>query len=109
RAVVPLGGASDFIVAWPGAMMDGAIRTDRSINLGEMFQKTFTVVVYHHQSTWRARPSFVEQINQHFAAAHPGVDRNKMISENFFSHIRNHWDMVYRALETSFNPGPARR
>jgi hypothetical protein len=96
-----LGGPSEFYVPQPGVLMDGEIRTDTSINYSLLFKPTFTIITYY-QVPWDIR--MLELMQQNFERDHPGVDRLEYITRVLFPHAQNHWDMRYRAIETSFVP-----
>jgi hypothetical protein len=46
----------------------------------------------------------LEEMQKNFEIDHPGEDRLKYITKVFFPLANNHWDMHYRAIETSFAP-----
>jgi len=46
----------------------------------------------------------LKEMQQNFERDHPGVERLPYITKVLFPHAQNHWDMRYRALETSFVP-----
>jgi len=98
---VKLGGPDQFYVPQPGVMMDGTIRTDTSINYSLLFKPTFTVITYYQ---FPPGVKMLEEMQRIFEKDHPGEDRIKRITQEFFPHIQNHWDMHYRAIETSFEP-----
>ena len=100
-----LGGPSQFYVPQPGVMMDGTIRTDTSVNYSLLFKPTFTIITYY-QYPWDAS-RMLELMQKNFEIDYPGQDRIKHITKVFFPHIQNHWDMHYRAIETSFVPSSA--
>ncbi len=96
-----LSGPSLFYVPQPGVMMDGTIRTDTSINYSLLFQPTFTIITYYQipQGT-----KLLEEMQKNFEREHPGVDRLQHITKILLPNAQNHWDMRYRAIETSFVP-----
>jgi len=96
-----LGGPDRFYVPQPGVMMDGTIRTDTSINYSLLFKPTFTIITYYQ---FPPGVKMLEQMQRIFEQDHPGQDRIERIKREFFPHIQNHWDMHYRAIETSFVP-----
>jgi len=102
RRNYPLGGFQKFILPQPGLLMDGEIRTDRSINFSSLFMNTYTVITYHHLVTGAS--ALTQTMNKIYADEHNGADRIKHITNVMFPHVRNHWDMVYRMIETSFTP-----
>ncbi|HEU4626468.1 MAG TPA: hypothetical protein VFS52_16980 [Steroidobacteraceae bacterium] len=101
-----LGGPDAFYVAQPGVMMDGTIRTDTSINYSLLFKPTFTIITYYQ---FPPGVKMLEEMQRIFAREHPGEDRIKKVTREFFPHIQNHWDMHYRAIETSLVPLPPNR
>ena len=96
-----LGGPDQFYVPSPGVMMDGAVRTDTSVNYSSLFKRTFTVITYYQ---FPANTKMLEEMQKNFEIDHPGEDRLKYITKVFFPLANNHWDMHYRAIETSFAP-----
>jgi hypothetical protein len=98
-----LGGPDQFYVPHPGVMMDGAIRTDTSINYSLLFKPTFTIITYYQ---FPPGVKMLAEMQRIFEKDHPGEDRIKKVTREFFTHIQNHWDMHYRAIETSFVPSP---
>ena len=96
-----LGGPDSFYVHRPGVMMDGVIRTDTSINYSMLFRKTFTIITYY-QLPWKVK--MMQGMQKNFERTNPGQDRIKYITKVFFPLVQNHWDMWYRAIETSFVP-----
>jgi hypothetical protein len=96
-----LGGPDRFYVPHPGVMMDGVIRTDTSINYSLLFKPTFTIITYYQ---FPPGVKMLEEMQRIFEKEHPGEDRVKRVTREFFPHIQNHWDMHYRAIETSFVP-----
>ena len=103
RKSFPLGGPKEFYVPQRGMLMDGQIRTDRSINFSAIFRNTFTVITYHHMATGADR-LMGDVLQQIYGAEHNGADRLEVMRRNFFPYARNHWDMSYRVAETSFTP-----
>ena len=101
----PLGAAKELYVPKPGVIMDGAVKTDTSINFGSFFRDTFTIITYY-EIPWDARLRDVMQKN--WEAMGNSRDRHARVTEVLFPHARGHWDMQYRAIETSFVPLPAR-
>ena len=93
-----LGGPTEFYVPQPGVMMDGVVRTDTSINYSRLFKGTFTIITYY-QLPWETR--MLQEMQKNFEIDHPGQDRLKHITKAFFPYIQNHWDMHYRAIESS--------
>jgi heme-degrading monooxygenase HmoA len=98
----PLGTANSHYVPHPGVMMDGAIRTNISYNFALMFNQAYTLITYFQV------PQGIElmkEMQANYDKLNPnGGDRIKLITRVLFPHVRNHWDMFYRAVETSFVP-----
>jgi len=99
-----LGGPAEFYVPQPGVMMGGSVRTDTAINYSALFKPTFTLITYY-QFPWGA--PMLEPMQANFERDHPGKDRLEHITRVLFPHAQNHWDMHYRAIETSFVPSSA--
>jgi hypothetical protein len=97
-----LGGPDQFYVPQPGVMIDGAVRTDTSINYSLLFKPTFTIITYY-EFPWEG-VKMLEEMQKNFEKERPGEDRLKHITKVFFPLIQNHWDMHYRAIESSFVP-----
>lgn len=96
-----LGGAESFYVPQPGVMMGGTVRTDTAINYSTLFRDTFTIITYY-QLPWNV--PMLEEMQRNFEKTNPGEDRLEHITKVFFPLAQNHWDMWYRAVETSFVP-----
>jgi hypothetical protein len=99
-----LGGPDSFYVPQPGVRIDGAVRTDTSVNYSMLFRKTFTVITYY-QLPWDV--DMLAGMQKNYELTHPGEDRIKHVTQVFFPLSQNHWDMFYRAIETSFVPSVA--
>ena len=76
-----LGGPDAFYVPSPGVMMDGAVRTDTSVNYSSLFKRTFTVITYYE---FPANTKMLEEMQKNFEIDHPGEDRLKYITKVFF-------------------------
>ena len=99
-----LGGPDTFYVPQPGVRIDGAVRTDTSINYSMLFRNTFSIITYY-QLPWDV--DMLAGMQKNFERTHPGEDRLKHVTRVFFPLSQNHWDMWYRAIETSFTAGDA--
>lgn len=98
-----LGAAKDLYVPWPGLHMDGAVRTDMSMNFGSFFRDTFTIITYY-EVPWEAK--LLEVMQKNWESMGNSGDRLARVTKTLFPHARNHWDMQYRAIETSLVPLP---
>ncbi len=96
-----LGGPDRFYVTQPGVMMGGKVRTDTAINYSMLFRNTFTLITYF-QVPWDV--PMLQLMQKNYELTNPGKDRLKHITEVFFPLAQNHWDMRYRAIESSFLP-----
>lgn len=100
----PLGTFDSFYVPQQGVLMDGEIRTNISFNYSKMFNPSFTLITYFQV------PQGIElmkEMQANYDKLNPGGgDRIELITKVLFPHVRNHWDMFYRAVETSFVPTP---
>lgn len=96
-----LGGPDSFYVPQPGVMMGGTVRTHTAINYSALFRNTFTMITYY-QLPWNV--PMLEEMQRNFEKTNPGEDRLEHITNVFFPLAQNHWDMWYRAIETSFVP-----
>lgn len=96
-----LGGSRDFFVPQPGVMMDGAVRTDMSVNYSSLFRDTFSVITYFQLPP---NTQMMQEMQQIYERDHPGQNRVEHINKVFFPLAQNHWDMWYRGIETSFVP-----
>ena len=98
----PLGSPNSYYLPQPGVMMDGEIRTNISYNYSRMFNDSFTLITYFQV------PQGIElmkEMQANYDKLNPkGGDRIELITRVLFPHVRNHWDMFYRAVETSFVP-----
>lgn len=99
----PLGAAKELYVPKPGVLMDGEVATDTSINFGSFFRDTFTIITYY-EVPWDAK--LLEVMQKNWEAMGNSGDRLARVTTTLFPHARNHWDMQYRALETSLVPLP---
>jgi hypothetical protein len=89
-------------VAQPGVRIDGAVRTDTSINYSSLFRDKFTMITYF-QLPWEVE--MLPLMQKNFERTNPGQDRIAHVTKAFFPLSQNHWDMFYRAIETSFVAG----
>lgn len=96
-----LGGPDDFLVPSPGVMMNGTIRTDTSVNYSALYKPTFTVITYYQ---FPKNVNMLFEMQRNWNKEHPGDDRIKHVTKVFFPLSRNHWDMWYRPIESSFAP-----
>lgn len=96
-----LGGPADFLVPTPGVMMNGTIRTDTSVNYSALYKPTFTVITYYQ---FPKGVNMLLEMQRNWDKENPGQDRIKHITKVFFPLSRNHWDMWYRPIESSFAP-----
>ena len=103
----PLGGADDFLVPEKGVLMDGVFPLETSVNFSSMFRKTFTLVTYEHQQSG-AEMLMSSTLDAAYGKLHPGPTSTQLLQKYFFPLIRNHWDLRYRMIETSFAPGEAK-
>jgi hypothetical protein len=96
-----LGAPGDLFVPRPGMLMDGTIRTDTSINFSSLFAKTYTIITYY-EVPWDTK--LLPMMQKNWEALGNKGDRIEHVTKTLFPHARNHWDMQYRAIETSFAP-----
>jgi hypothetical protein len=99
-----LGASKELYVPKPGVMMDGAVKTDTSVNFGSFFRDTYTIITYY-EVPWDAK--LLEVMQKNWESMGNSGDRLARVTKALFPHARNHWDMQYRALETSLVPLPA--
>ena len=98
-----LGASEDLFVPKDGVVIDGAVRTDTSINFGKFFRDTFTIITYF-ELPWDAK--LRDEMQKNWEAMGNSGDRHARVTEVLFPLARNHWDMQYRAIETSLVPLP---
>ena len=98
-----LGGSAEFYLPQPGLLMDGEVRTDTSINFGSLFKNTFTIITYYETPPGS---KLLELMQKNWEAEGNSGDRIEHVTKVLFPHARNHWDMQYRAIETSLVPLP---
>jgi hypothetical protein len=96
-----LGGSPEMFVPFPGMLMDGSIKTDTAINFSALFKQTFTIITYY-EVPWDAK--LLEPMQKNWEALGNQGDRLAHVTQKLFPHARNHWDMQYRAIETSLVP-----
>lgn len=99
----PLGASKELYTPMPGVMIDGAVRTDTAINFGSFFRDTFTLITYF-ELPWDV--PLRDAMQKNWEAMGNSGDRHARVTEVLFPHARNHWDMQYRAIETSLVPLP---
>ena len=99
---VELGGSDEFVVPYPGMLMDGIIRTDHSINAGALFKRTYNVKVMHYIETWEDQANWLTALLEIYADANDGASPWKLFEQTLFPLVNNHWDFPYRAIETSY-------
>ena len=78
-------------------------RTDTAINFGTFFRDTFTLITYF-ELPWDI--NLREAMQKSWEALGNRGNRHARVTEVLFPHARNHWDMQYRAIETSLVPLP---
>lgn len=98
-----LGGSSQLYVPQPGVAMDGEVRTDTSINFGSFFKNTYTIITYYETPPGS---KLLEIMQKNWEALGNKGDRIERVTKVLFPHALNHWDMQYRAIETSLVPLP---
>lgn len=98
-----LGASKDLYVPYPGVVMDGTVRTDMSMNFGSFFRDTFTIITYY-EVPWEAK--LLEVMQKNWESMGNKGDRLARVTKALFPNARNHWDMQYRAIETSLVPLP---
>jgi len=81
--------------------MDGIIPTDTSINFSSLFKNTYTIITYY-ETPWNVK--LLELMQRNWEALGNRGDRIEHVTKVLFPHARNHWDMQYRAIETSLVP-----
>ena len=99
---IELGGSDEFIVPYPGMLLDGTVRTDHSINAGALFKQTYNVKVMHYIETWEDQADWLSNLLKIYAAANDGDSPWKLFEQTLFPLVNNHWDFPYRAIETSY-------
>ena len=97
----PLGAPENLFVPQDGVVIDGAVRTDTSINFGSFFRDTFTIITYF-ELPWDTK--LRDEMQKNWEAMGNRGDRHARVTEVLFPLARNHWDMQYRAIETSLVP-----
>jgi hypothetical protein len=103
KANFPLGGSAALFQPLPGMLLDGAIRTDESFNASAMFRDTFSIITYQTLET--GSDKLTSSMDAIYAREHGGASRVEQVKKIMFPFARNHWDLVYRMIETSFTPG----
>lgn len=90
-----------------GIMMDGQIRTDRSINFHSVLQNQFTLMYRHYLSDEASFKALMEghetrgdglsseSLPAKWRKIH-GTDLWDTMAKEYFVDIDNHWDIVYR-------------
>lgn len=101
-----LGGSKELYVPMPGLLMDGSIKTDMSINFGSFFRDTYTIITYY-EVPWEGK--LLQEMQKNWESMGNSGDRLGRVTKALFPHARNHWDMQYRALETSLVPLPEKK
>ena len=97
-----LGPPETLFPAHPGINLDGT-RTDRMVHLGSLLKGKFNVIIIHHIDSWKSFESWIPEFQQNWRNANNGQDMWDSLQDEFFSDIViNHWDTVYRVVETSF-------
>jgi hypothetical protein len=104
----PLGGFDEFLIPQKGVLMDGTFPIETSANFSALFRKTFTLVTYQHQQSG-ADMLMSSTLDAAFAEKHPGETSTQLLQKHFFPLARNHWDIRYRLIETSFAPGESKK
>ncbi len=99
---VELGGPDDFVVPYPGLLMDGQIRTDLSINAGALFKDVHNAKVVHYIESWNALSSWMREMTAIYEEENNGADPWDLFQKTLFPLINNHWDFPYRMIETSY-------
>ena len=76
-----LGGPDSFYVPQPGVRIDGAVRTDTSVNYSMLFRNTFSIITYY-QLPWEV--DMLGGMQKNFERTNPGQDRIKHVTKVFF-------------------------
>lgn len=86
----------------PGINLGGT-RTDRMVHLGSLLKDKFNVIIIHHIDNWKSFESWIPEFQENWRKANNGEDMWDSLQDEFFSEIViNHWDTVYRVVETSY-------
>ena len=96
-----IGGDDRLYVPRPGVMMDGAVRTDTSINIGAVYKKTFNVMVVHEMKDWDSSKGWYNVFSKLYASEHNGGVFTEVWATNLMPNANNHWDTFYRVIKTS--------
>ena len=99
-----VGGSDEMFVHAPGVMEQGIVRTDTSINVGSVYEKTFKVILMHQLQTWEDSALWGKRFNNLYAAEHGGASFVDLWAQNLMPNANNHWDTYLRVVKTSFIP-----
>jgi hypothetical protein len=103
KANFPLGGSRELFQPHPGMLLDGTIRTNESFNASAMFRDTFSIITYQTLET--GSDKLTSSMDAIYAREHSGASRIEQVKKTMFPYARDHWDLVYLMIETSFAPG----
>ena len=96
-----LGPPETLFPVHPGINLAGT-RTDRMVHLGSLLKDKFNVIIIHHIDNWKSFESWIPEFQENWRKANNGEDMWDSLQDEFFSEIViNHWDTVYRVVETS--------
>lgn len=97
---VALGTPGKLIVKHPGVNLDG-IRTDRSVNLHALIEREYNVITVLYFADEKALSEVLPKLEDAWRRKH-GTDiyEDESMQENLFRPSINHWDVVYRIIET---------
>lgn len=97
-----LGPPADLFPRHPGINLKGT-RTDHMVHLGSLLRNEFNIVIIHHIDSWKSFETWIPEFQENWRKANGGKDMWDSLQEEFFTDIViNHWDTVYRVVETSF-------
>lgn len=90
-----LGPPDDIFIDHAGARYDEKYRTNSSVNLHSLLKPAFNLLMQHYFYEFEDVANLNNCFTQKWEEMY-GVDAWDDLADNYFTHVRNHWDTVYR-------------
>lgn len=106
---VALGTPGRLIVPHPGVNLDG-VRTDRSVNLHALIEREYNVITVLYFSDEKAMTEVLPKLEKAWKDKYGvSVYDDQSMQDNLFRPAINHWDVVYRIMDSDILSSPAEK